>query len=183
MILLFQTKTLSDYQIYEISSYTDDKISDWAEVCGMGKGDARWFAQARNEAFKSDFHTAKLGCVLVYKNHILSVGHNKAKTDPVQRRYNTKYRAFTRTGAFIQNCGHTIHAEMDALKTVPYPIAQQVEWKNVNVYVYRVGWGLDDYTGLALPCPACAHALSDIGIRHVYYTTGHDDMQFGHCDI
>lgn len=180
---MFDTRLLTENQVKMITNTTDSQIPDWVENSGLPTYMSRWFEQARDEAFKSNFHSAKLGCVLVYKNHILSVGHNQQKTDPIQQRYNRRYRKFTRSGNFYTNCGHNIHAEMDAIKNVSYPVAQQVDWKRVDLYVYRIGVGLNNYTGLALPCQACAHALSDIGIRKVYYTTGHADKPFGQCDI
>lgn len=133
----------------------------------------RWFVAASDEAFKSDFPSAKIGCVIVYKNHIIGRGFNQLKTDPKQKRYNQLYREWTNSLEFSNTSGHTIHAEISALKSVPYPIMIRTDWSKVEVYIYRIGIGLDNYTGLSLPCPACANALSDLGIRHVYYTKSH----------
>ena len=166
-----------------IREYTDECISDWVEFSEIPSYTERWFLSARDEAFKSNFHTAKIGCVIVYKGHIIGRGHNQMKTDPYQKKYNEQYREWTTSPSYSAVCGHTLHAEIDALKNIPYTIAQEVTWKRVDVYVYRVAPGLEGYSGLALPCQACAHALSDIGIRHVYYTTGHIDKPFGHCDL
>jgi len=159
-------------------------LPSWVEVSSLPKYMARWFAVARDEAFKSNFHTFKVGCVIVYKNHIIGRGHNQLKTDPYQKRYNTQYRKWTNDRSFSYTCGHTIHAEIDALTSIPYPVALQVDWKKAKVYVFRVSLSQQDgYTGLALPCEACAAALSDSGIRDVYYTTGRIDKPFGHCDL
>lgn len=143
----------------------------------------RWFRQARDEALKSNFDGPKVGCVIVYQNRVIGRGHNQTKTDPNQERYNIQYRHWIHTCAGYQAQGHTIHAEMDALKNIPYTVKQQVKWNKVAAFVYRVAPGLEGYSGLALPCEACAHALSDAGLRHVYYTTGHVDHPFGHADL
>lgn len=158
-------------------------VPEGVKKSNMPKRMSKWFIKASELAFKSNFHTAKIGCVLVYKNHILGEGYNQLKTHPKQKIYNQKYRKWTNDPDFSKTCGHTIHAEIDALTSVPYPIGIKVDWKKVDVFVYRVGPGLDNYSGLALPCPACANSLLDIGIHNVYYTTGNSDKPFGHCDL
>ena len=163
---------------------TEPFIEGWVKDSDLPKYSLRWFLAARSEAFKSDFHTFKVGCVIVYKNHIIGRGHNQLKTDPLQKRYNNRYRDWTNELEFSKTCGHTIHAETDAISSVTYPIAQQVNWKKAKAYVFRVTLGEDTgYMGLALPCPACAAALSDIGIKKAYYTTGRIDKHFGKCDL
>ena len=170
-------------QIQNISAVTSDKMAAWVKQSKLPSYSERWFKCARDEAFKSNFHKSKIGCVFVYKGHIVGRGHNQHKTDPLQQQYNQKYRDWTASDDFEQSCGHTIHAEIAALKSISYPVAQQIIWKQVYIYVYRVAPGLDGFSGLALPCPACAHALSDVGIQKVYYTTGHVDRPFGCCDL
>ena len=171
-------------QIRLIAKETSNNMYIWVNQSTLPAYAEKWFIQARNEAFKSDFHTAKTGCVIVYKNHVIGRGHNKLKTDPYQKKYNQKYREWTNDIEFSKTCGHTIHAEIDALKHISYQCLQQhIVWKKVSVYIYRVAPGLECYSGLALPCPACAHALADVGIQGAYYTTGHVDKPFGYCDL
>ena len=122
----------------KITCDTDPFISEWITDSGLPSYMSRWFLAARAEAFKSNFHTFKIGCVIVYKNHIIGRGHNQLKTDPTQKIYNNKYRDWTNEIEFSKTCGHTIHAETDALTSVTYPIAQQVKWKKAKAYVYRV---------------------------------------------
>ena len=174
---------ISESMILRIQRDTQDQMSRWTTISGLPTYMSRWFAAARDEAFKSNFHTAKVGCVIIYRNHIVGRGHNQLKTDTTQAQYNQMYREWTNDAEFSNTCGHTAHAEIDALNSITYPIAQKLDWKRTKVYVYRVAQGLEGYTGLSLPCPACAAALSDVGIRKVYYTTGHLDHPFGQCDL
>lgn len=174
---------LSDLMISQISTYTDEQIPSGIKQSKFPSYMSKWFMAARDEAFKSDFHTAKVGCVIVYKNHIIGYGHNQLKTDPIQKIYNNGYREWTKDLDFSKTCGHTIHAEVDAIKSIPYTVALNVTWSKVKVYVFRVAIGLDNYSGLSLPCPACSHALIDRGITKVYFTTGRSNKPFGKCEF
>lgn len=174
---------LTKRQIEMIIRETSKSMEEWIRQSTLPSYTEQWFKQARDEAIKSDFHTAKIGCVVVYKNHIIGRGHNQNKTDPLQKEYNQKYQKWAASEEFSQNCGHTLHAEIAALKSIPYSVAKQVVWKNVQIYVYRAAPGLERYSGLALPCIACAHAIQDIGIQGVYYTTGNVNRPFGYCEL
>lgn len=138
------------------------------------KSDLRWFNAARDEADQSNFPRFHVGCVLVYQGHILSSAHNTEKSDPIQKKYN-RYRRFNYSTKGCIN--HSGHAEMLALKKVTYPIAQQVDWKKVKCYTYRICPGLDYGFGMARPCAACMTAMRERGIRDFYYTT---DMGYAH---
>lgn len=171
-----------------IAHEIDILIGDWIKDSKLSKYSMKWFLAARDEAFKSDFKTVRgayrIGCVLVYKNHIIGAGHNQLKTNPNQMKYNKKYRKWTNDLEFDKTCGHTLHAEIDALSNIPYPVAHKINWKKVKAYVFRVAVNEETgYTGIALPCSACAAAFSDLGIKKVYYTTGHLDNPFGKCDL
>lgn len=131
------------------------------------KSDYKFFEMARKEAEKSDFDSFKLGCVIVHKKHVIGRGHNSNKTSPVQKRYN-KYRSFNKGPKAVK---HSLHAEIDAITSVPYPVDNSIDWSNVKVYVYRICPGKPLGSGLAASCPACRAALRDKGVRHLYYTT------------
>lgn len=176
-------KKLTKFQIKEIVTNTDCDIKSWVRRSGFSTYTEKWFIAARDEAIKSIFHTAKIGCVIVYKNHIIGRGYNQVKTDPFQKKYNQKYRSWTNSPEFSNTCGHTIHAEIDALKNVKYSISSSINWKKAEMYIYRVAPGLEGYSGLSLPCEACAHAIQDIGIQKVYYTTGRIEKPFGYCEL
>lgn len=130
--------------------------------------DMKMFEKAREVANTSEFEHFHLGCVITYKHHILSTACNSYKTHPVQMRYNQRFRQF-RQGS--KPCVHSLHAEIAALSTIPYPIASQINWHEVKVYIYRISVGRESQKGMARPCPACEQALRELGIRHIYYTT------------
>lgn len=130
--------------------------------------DYRMFEIARKVADTSDFDTFHIGCVITYKKHIVSSASNSYKTHPVQKKYNKKYRHFNKSIKPVVDSGH---AEILALTNIPYPIEQNIDWRNVRVYVYRISKGKRLKMGLARPCPACMAALRDKGVQHLYYST------------
>lgn len=139
----------------------------------FSKADLRWFKRAKEEAEKSDYKPFKLGCVLVYKGHILSTGHNQVKTNPLQEHYN-KYRNF-RPGT--REPLHSIHAELDAINSVPYEVDKETDWSKVKVYIYRISPGRKTGRGVSRPCRGCSQLIMDKGIKHVYYT-GNDSYVY-----
>lgn len=134
----------------------------------MNKRDYRFFEAARQEALCSNFDRFHVGCVIVYKGHIIGRGSNSPKTDPMQKKYNAM-RTFNRCGH--KPIIHSIHAEIAALKSIPYPIAESIDWGKVKVYVFRVCKGKPLRQGLARCCPSCMQALRDKGVRKIYYST------------
>lgn len=136
--------------------------------------DIKYFELAREIAEQSSFPRFHVGCVLVYQSHVLSMASNTEKSDPLQKKYN-RYRHFNHTTKGCIN--HSGHAEMMALKKVPYPVAQQVDWKKVKCYTYRICPGLPYGMGISRPCRACMTAMRERGIRDFYYST---DMGYAH---
>lgn len=135
------------------------------------KSDYKYFEMARKEAEKSDFDNFHLGCILVYKKHIIGRGHNSTKTHPKQKEMN-KYRHFNKSNKPVN---HSLHAEIAALNSVPYSIAQNINWADVKVYIFRISKGRNLGMGLARPCAACRAALQSLGVRHFHYT-GNDSF-------
>lgn len=131
------------------------------------KFDIKMFQKAKEIAETSTYKTYSLGCVIVYKHHIIASGSNSNKTHPKQKIYNMKYRNFTKA---IKPIVDSYHAEMRALCNISYPIGQKINWKKVRVYVYRICPGKKSGMGLAKPCSACLNALRDAGIQHLFYT-------------
>lgn len=130
--------------------------------------DYKMFDAARKVAHTSDFDVFHVGCVIVYKKHIIASAANTNKTNPTQKKYNRKYRKFNKGKGAILDKGH---AEICALKSIPYPLQQSINWKEVKVYIFRVCRGKPLGQGLSRPCPSCLAAIKDYGIQNIYYTT------------
>ena len=140
----------------------------------MNKRDYRYFELARQEALRSDFERFHLGCIIVYKGHIIGRGSNSDKTHPLQKKYN-KERDFNRGGA--KPVKHSVHAEIAALSSVPYPLQESVDWSKVKVYTFRIAPGKKLHQGLSRPCKACLAAIRDRGIYKIYYSTSDGFVQ------
>lgn len=134
----------------------------------MNNRDYRYFEMARQEALKSDFEQFHLGCVVIYKGHVIGRGSNSDKTDPLQKKYN-KERKFNKCGR--QPIKHSIHAEIAALKSIPYSLQETIDWSKVKVYIFRICKGKSLGMGDARSCAACMKALRDRGIRYIHYST------------
>lgn len=127
----------------------------------MNSKDQRFFALAREASKKSDFRQ-KMGCVVVYKNHVISEGHNQTKTHPLQVIYD-KERPQIADG--FKNA-HSLHAESAALFKIK---DMDIPWNKVDVYIYRSLKSKD--FGLAKPCPSCTALIKELGIKRVHYTS------------
>lgn len=118
---------------------------------------------ANNACYYSDNKRARLGCVITYKNKILSVGWNlQNKEHPLQKQYN-KYRNYDPEASTSKN---TIHAECHALIRTKN---LDVDWSKANIFVYRIK--KDGSKGLAKPCPACEAMIKAKGIKNIFYST------------
>jgi deoxycytidylate deaminase len=107
----------------------------------------RFFQAARKASFKSTHRQHKIGCVLVYKNKIVSVGFNQLKTHPESTH---PYKS--------------IHAEFDAIYK-----SNSLALSDCDLYVYR-----EDKKGkpaIAKPCKYCDLLIKQVGIKNVYYTS------------
>ena len=122
-----------------------------------------YFNLAHNACFYSDNKRIRLGCVIVYKSKIISVGYNHAtKTNPMQKKYN-HLRGYDPEASTSYN---TIHAECHALLQAK---DIDIEWNKANIFVYRIK--KDGSKGLARPCPACEAMIKNMGIENIYYST------------
>ena len=113
----------------------------------------------------STYKRVNIGCCIVWKNEVLSVGCNQNKTRPLQKRFNV-FREF-------ENPEHIIdkqHAEIDAISKLPYFIHENnFNMSKATIYVYRENKSTHD-PALALPCPACMAALKESSIGRIVYT-------------
>lgn len=120
----------------------------------------KYFMLAKNASNFSDFPRIHIGCVLIYKNKILSVGWNTKKENPLQKYYN-KYRNFD-----TDKYKNPLHAEMMSILKIRNI---EIDWKKVNMFIYREH--KNGKTALAKPCKACKQAIKDTGIKNIYYTS------------
>lgn len=123
----------------------------------MGKD---FFKYAKSMSHMSDMPKNHLGCVVTYRNKIISTGFNCCKTHPIQRKYNK----------FKFDCDstpHKRHAEVHALAQIMHD--GEINWDKVQVYIYREH--KNGNTAMARPCKACMRLIRDLGIHKINYTT------------
>lgn len=138
-------------------------------LVSIKKSDMKFFEAARKEAKKSFFPRFHVGCVVVYQGNIIAAACNTEKSDTIQKKYN-HYRHFNNYESH-KPINHSAHAEIKALKSIPYPVAQQIDWKRVKVFTVRIAPGLPRGIGLSRPCAGCMAYIKSLGIRQIYYST------------
>ena len=122
-----------------------------------------YFELAKNACYYSDNKRTRVGCVLVYKGQVLSIGWNcENKTSPVQKQYNS-LRDYDPNASGDRS---TLHAEMMAMLKARW---LDIDWRNVSMFVCRIR--KDDSIGMSKPCPACRGYAIKLGIRNFYFTT------------
>lgn len=127
----------------------------------LSRRENRYMDVARLVSRTSDYHGAHIGCVVAHKKVILSVASNSEKTHSLQGIYNT-YRNFDIKDNNVVM--HKLHAEICALSLI---YKKNIDWKNVEVYVYRE-WR-NGRPAISRPCPACSQFMRDLGIRTIIY--------------
>lgn len=110
----------------------------------------------------SDYNRVHIGCVAVYKNHVLAVGYNTNKTHPLQNKYN-KYRNMTYENTEPRS---SLHAEMSCLMQIK---DMDIDFSKVELYVYREN--RNGNLAICRPCRACMKMVDDLGIKKIHYTT------------
>jgi tRNA(Arg) A34 adenosine deaminase TadA len=97
-----------------------------------------------------------LAACVVKRNKIISFGHNKKKTHPLQNKFNKHPQAIY------------LHAEIDAIKNA----LKRLSVENlVGSTLYIVRTKKDGSEGLAKPCCGCMQAIESFNIGKVIYTT------------
>lgn len=124
----------------------------------MTSKDIAFFNIAKETAKLSDYNKHQLGCIIVYKNRIVSSGFNSNKTNPLQKRYNKR--------RFSDDTMHKLHAETAAL--LPLMRNDTFDRSRLRVYLYREH--RDGSLALSRPCASCQRMLKDYGIKHIFYT-------------
>lgn len=102
----------------------------------------------------SEFHRQMHGAVVLdYKNRIISVGWNKRKTHPKQKKHAIKAG---------QPAKEYLHAEIDALIFLPG------RDKAYSIVVGRLS--KNNELTYSRPCPVCMRAIRESGCKWLYYT-------------
>jgi deoxycytidylate deaminase len=111
----------------------------------------------------------RLAAALVYRNEIISIGTNKKKSHPFQKKFASNEDAIF------------LHAETDAIYNALRKYSTDVVAK-AKLYVCRVKWSNDQkenhIQGLAKPCPGCQRAISTFNIKHVCYTLDEKGLEY-----
>lgn len=97
-----------------------------------------------------------LASCIVKKNKIISFGHNKNKTHPLQNKFTKHPEAIY------------LHAEIDAIKNALKRVSVE-ELVGSTLYIARTK--KDGSEGLAKPCKGCTQAIESFGIKEVIYTS------------
>lgn len=118
----------------------------------------RYMDVARAISKTSDYHGAKLGCVVAYNKNILSVASNSEKTHTLQKVYN-KFRNFNPDEA-----SNKLHSEIHALSWL---IGKPINWSKIELYIYREL--KNGQPAISKPCEACSKLIKDLGIKTVFY--------------
>lgn len=104
---------------------------------------------AAKTAVLSEHPQHKIGCVITDRNdNLLSIGFNSFKTHPLQKKYG----------------GHNkihLHAEILAL-------SRTNKGSPHSAYIVRIR--RNGSLGMAKPCAHCAVALSEFGIKNIYWS-------------
>lgn len=124
---------------------------------------AHYFELANNTCLYSNNKKARVGCILVYKNKVISVGWNVSdKEHPMQKKLN----ALRGYDPDVSGERNTLHAEMMALLKAR---GLDIDFGKASLFVCRIR--KDGSKGMAKPCEACTEMIKSLGVRDVYYTT------------
>ena len=111
--------------------------------------------------------SSRMAAAIVYKNNVISVGHNSRRTHPFQARYGKNPMAIC------------MHAEINAIKNALNHLEVN-DFKKTTIMIYRVkkqnglrkaAW----VDGMAKPCEGCARAIMEFGIKKIVYSTETND--------
>jgi tRNA(Arg) A34 adenosine deaminase TadA len=109
-----------------------------------------------------EYPRARMASALVKSNKIMSIGINRRKTDPMMVKYCKNKDAIF------------LHAEIHAIKNALKEYTVE-DLEDAVLYICRVKRPHESSKkwvwGMARPCPGCARAIAEFGIRNVVYTT------------
>lgn len=110
-------------------------------------------------ALNSDHHRSKHSALILYKNEIISVGFNRIKSHPFQKKYAKANEAIF------------LHAEISAIKQSLRRITLK-ELSKSTLYVARIRLNNENkpHFMYSKPCDGCMRAIAEFDIRKVFYT-------------
>ncbi len=95
---------------------------------------------------------------IVYKNQIISIGTNKKKSHPFQKKYGSNGDAIY------------LHSELDAIKAA-LKILSLEELSKSTLYVCRVKYENNKLVwGKSRPCAGCLKAIAKFNLTKVFFT-------------
>lgn len=123
----------------------------------------RFFKEAKEESFLSDYNGPHIGAIAVYKDKfILARAHNTAKTNTTQYYYN-RYRL--KESKNILSKPARAHAETNLFRKIRF---LDLNFSDISIYIYRQF--KDGTPALARCCNSCERLLRDSGIKTICYT-------------
>jgi deoxycytidylate deaminase len=120
----------------------------------------RYLNLAASVSKLSDFKPHKIGCVLVYKKQILSVGYNTNKSHPIQKEYNN-FRELLGS-----NVNHKAHAEIICIHRAT---KLGIDLSDCTLYIFRQH--KDGTWAMAKPCIGCEQYIRDNNIRKIVFSS------------
>ena len=102
-----------------------------------------------------------LASCIVKGNRVISFGHNKRKTHPLQTKFAKNPEAIY------------LHAEIDAIKNALKEVDSSL-LDQCTMYIARTKKNGDE--GMSKPCKGCKKAIEAFGIRRVIYTTEEENI-------
>lgn len=127
-------------------------------IDSLNRREHKFFDVAKMISRTSTYHGTHVGCCVVYKGVVVSVGCNSEKSHPLQKHYNV-YRDFNPATA-----ENKLHAEIHALGPL---MNKKIDWSMASIYVYREL--RNGKPAISKPCPACSQLIKDLGISQVCY--------------
>jgi deoxycytidylate deaminase len=132
-----------------LSATTMNTIENSADLIPPPKA-MRFIEKAYKHSHHSDHHTFKLGCVIVYKNRIISCGFNSLKTHTQS-----------------PDTWKSTHAEFAAIKS----LSRKDILCDCTMYIARKN-KLGEWAN-ARPCEDCMMFLESLGLGKIVYTKEH----------
>ena len=109
----------------------------------------------------SDFKQVHIGCIAVYKGHILAVGYNTNKTHPLQKKYNKFRKMYNSKFEPVPKS----HAEISCLSQIK---DMDLDFSKIKLYIYREN--KNGNLAICRPCKACMKLIDELGIKKIFYT-------------